>query len=371
MKSPLTLSALRVVLTILILLVGSGTFSRADNPPCEVAPKLARTNGASWPPGTPITVVINSSHFATSAEQDAIKQAFRIWQDANPNSAVTFTFTAATQQPPPGQDLNTNYVHRFNSPTGAESNIAFTGSATSEGNRTTSAVTAIDPTVTRLQTITQLMLHEIGHTFGLDDCLDCTHASTIMSRPAGLCNCPAFTCDTTVPKNNIYWGCPILDGPRQCDVNTVAQRAGYPAPPTPRPPTCTYQEDERTPNRAFCDINAPLCEDGENNDCDNGTDWNDEGCICMSPIVVDTLGNGFKLTSVSDGVAFDLVGTGRRVQVSWIQDDDAWLVLDRNGNGLIDDGKELFGNFTPQPLAPRANGFVALAEYDKAGEWWE
>jgi len=100
-----------------------------------------------------------------------------------------------------------------------------------------------------------------------------------------------------------------------------------------------------------------------------------DGCQCTafndhSPIVVDINGNGFALTDLANGVRFDLDLKGRAGRTAWIaaNADDAFLVLDCNDNGFIDDGAELFGDLTPQPAPPSGigrNGFNALAEFDK------
>lgn len=107
----------------------------------------------------------------------------------------------------------------------------------------------------------------------------------------------------------------------------------------------------------YCEATPP----GDRN-C-NGIEDTEE---CLTPVLVDVAHNGFSLTSKSDGVRFDMNGDGILRQLPWTLagGDDSWLALDRNENGRIENGTELFGAATPQPPSAQRNGFIALAEFD-------
>ncbi|HSS77492.1 MAG TPA: hypothetical protein VLV54_12195 [Thermoanaerobaculia bacterium] len=168
--------------------------------------------------------------------------------------------------------------------------------------------------------LTDSIAHEFGHLLGLDDAPD----------PLGQCldhimggRAEGFT--RTVQDDD----CAVAD-----DKWETTNESG-----TPPDPFCD----------AYCD---DYC---VNNVCQNHP----------SPILLDMENDGVHLTGLDDPVWFDINADGRQDLISWTDRSEGFLALDRNGNGKIDDGSELFGNATRLSDGTRApNGYVALAELD-------
>jgi hypothetical protein len=85
----------------------------------------------------------------------------------------------------------------------------------------------------------------------------------------------------------------------------------------------------------------------------------------LTPLALDLNGDGVRALGAQPGVVFDIDADGKRERTGWLSASDAWLALDLNRNGLIDDGSELFGSGTRLPDGTNASeGFAALRALD-------
>jgi hypothetical protein len=86
-----------------------------------------------------------------------------------------------------------------------------------------------------------------------------------------------------------------------------------------------------------------------------------------SPLILDLNGDGVTSTFISStSTYFDLDNDGVRQRTGWVQGEDGILVFDKNRDGKVNNGTELFGNHTLLKNGTKAaNGFEALREYDE------
>lgn len=324
-------------------------FVIAQVPDCP--PTYGQNNPAKWAKGNFIKIKIHSAF--TSTERASIIAAFNEWNNKNTINCSNVIFdtenVVIADQRPDVPEIRSHWVEfdPTTPPYNAYTNIFGNGPY---------AFTEVYDYLRRPGTpstnpawLKGLMLHEIGHTFNLKDA-----------------NCDSVMASLPWQNNFI-----------RTNDNAVIRRIYCPMAtptPTPEPPERCYVPRTAESEDKIFDDDFQM-RPAEPSDCNENQQWNEETCQCddnfpSTPIVIDTAGNGFNLTNAAAGVLFDLNGDGIREKLSWTSadSDDAWLALDRNNDGMITTGQELFGNFTPQPPPPRngsKNGFIALAEYDK------
>lgn len=127
--------------------------------------------------------------------------------------------------------------------------------------------------------------------------------------------------------------------------------------------------DSRMNQRYACD-----CQPWPPGPPQEGCVWSQFECdwVDCCPLVFDMSGRGYRLTSADRGVWFDINADGTQNAISWTDPskDVAFLAFDRNGNGMVDDGEELFGNSTPLPAGSSerraSDGFDALASLENS-----
>ncbi|WP_165679433.1 calcium-binding protein, partial [Metapseudomonas otitidis] len=89
----------------------------------------------------------------------------------------------------------------------------------------------------------------------------------------------------------------------------------------------------------------------------------------IDPLSLDLDGDGIETVGANAGITFDFDGDGLKTGTGWVKGDDGFLVLDRNGNGQIDNGGELFGVDTVKANGQKAtDGFDALRDFDSNGD---
>lgn len=229
---------------------------------------------------------------------------------------------------------------------------------------------------------------------------------TVFSLVTALClaACSGRVADAPGDGSGLSQGSPCqADSVRPCDVGLAEQRCdsdgtwGACAPIT----GCTAGEvvecntssgeagvaqcvnDSQGTSYTDCGV-VEGCMPGESQRCfPAGSPWGDlsAGCAleagqwhipsgaCNTPLVLAFSAAPVAFTDAPGH--FDVVGRGASTSSAWVSAETPWLVLDRDGDGAVRDGRELFGSMTSLADGRRAaQGFAALAPLDADGDGW-
>ena len=275
---------------------------------------------------------------ACSVNQQTIASGsyrFRLEGDLNLGSFMTSQFTAATSEWTSAFS-NTNSAVTFslsgngNIPVKIDDTVCPDWASASGGQiRICSSLLAEDGNY-----IARTIRHEIGHFAGFSNSTSCGAADSVMKviQPNEMTSTNATV---------------SVGGADQCNVDQYYHREEY---------------DE-------CEFGCPP---GYTESCQGDQQPDPENCNCCvnyTPVVVDMGSDALQFSSAEAGVLFPINDLGSILRVAWpLSPHTAFLALDRNSDGGINNGAELFGNTTRlRNGAPAPNGFAALAEFDADG----